>query len=134
ARTAPSRAQAPAPNGPGATTARKPLRVGLVFDIGGRGDNSFNDSAARGLDRAKKELGAAVEVLEPGEGADRESALRQLASKKPDLLIGVGFLFTEDVNAVAKDFPDSRLACVDYTVTPGSAIPSNVAALKFKEE
>jgi basic membrane protein A len=119
---------------PAATASPSGPRVGLVFDVGGRGDNSFNDSADRGLERAKKELGAQVEVLEPGDGSDRESALRQLASKKPDLVIGVGFLFTEDVTAVAKDFPGVKFACVDYTVTPGAEIPPNVTALEFKEE
>src|SRR5687768_4710731 len=93
------------------------FRVGLVFDIGGRGDNSFNDAADRGLERAKKELGVSAEVLEPGDGADRESGLRQLASKKLDVVFGVGFLFTEDITSIAKDFPDVKFACVDYTVT-----------------
>ncbi|HLD29368.1 MAG TPA: BMP family ABC transporter substrate-binding protein, partial [bacterium] len=52
------------------------LRVGLVFDVGGRGDKSFNDSAYRGLERARKELGIHYEYIEPGEGSDRETALR----------------------------------------------------------
>lgn len=121
----PAPAAAPAPTGP---------QVGLVFDIGGRGDKSFNDAADRGLAEARKTLGAQVEVIEPGEGADREAALRQLAARKMDLIIGVGFLFTEDINRLAADFPQQRFACVDYTVTPGKAVPPNVAALKFKEE
>jgi basic membrane protein A len=58
------------------------LRVGLVFDVGGRGDKSFNDSAYRGLERAKEELGIYYEYIEPGEGSDRESGLRMLASQK----------------------------------------------------
>ncbi|HEY4223876.1 MAG TPA: BMP family ABC transporter substrate-binding protein [Myxococcota bacterium] len=112
------------------------LHVGLVFDIGGRGDNSFNDSADRGLTRAKKELGADVEVLEPGDGSDRESALRQLASKKPDIVFGIGFLFTDDVNRVAKDFPQQKFACVDYSLpaSGAAAIPPNVEAIEFSEE
>lgn len=131
--------QEPAPSLPARDVAQpapagKDLRVGLVFDVGGRGDKSFNDAADRGLSRAKKELGAVTEVLEPGEGADREAGLRQLAQKKMDLVVGVGFLFTEDVNRMAKDFPAQRFACVDYTVTPGKEIPPNVLALKFKEE
>src|SRR5688500_5245301 len=70
---------------PDATAASR--SVGLVFDIGGRGDNSFNDSAARGIEKAKAELGIAAEELEPGDGADRESALRQLASKEHELVL-----------------------------------------------
>ena len=108
--------------------------VGLVFDIGGRGDNSFNDSADRGLERAKKELGVRGEVLEPGDGADRESALRQLAARDHSLIFGVGFLFTDDITAVAKDFPQKKFACVDYTVGPETQLPPNLVALTFKEE
>jgi len=116
---------APKPAGP---------KVGLVFDVGGRGDKSFNDAADRGLTKAAAELGAVNQVVEPGAGADRETALRQLAAKKMDLVIGVGFLFTEDINRLALDFPQQKFACVDYTVTPGKTVPPNVLALKFKEE
>ena len=108
--------------------------VGLVFDIGGRGDNSFNDAADRGLERAKKELHASTQAIEPGDGADRESGLRQLAAGKRDLVIGVGFLFTEDLQAVASEFPEVKFAGVDYTVTEGATLPPNLVALKFKEE
>lgn len=109
-------------------------RVGLVFDVGGRGDKSFNDAADRGLSQATKELGAQVQVLEPGAGVDREAALRQLASQKMDLVIGVGFLFTEDITRLAQDFPKQNFACIDYTVTPGKDLPPNLLAIRFKEE
>ena len=56
------------------------LKVGLVFDVGGRGDKSFNDAAYAGLERAKRELGIDLATLETGEGTDREAALRQLAA------------------------------------------------------
>ncbi|MEW5849053.1 MAG: BMP family ABC transporter substrate-binding protein [Myxococcota bacterium] len=128
----PGTPEQPAP--PAAQPAAAAPKVGLVFDIGGRGDKSFNDAADRGLVRAQKELGAVTEVLEPGAGADREGAMRQLAAKGVDLVIGVGFLFTDDVNRLAADFPQQKFACVDYTVTPGKAVPPNVLALKFKEE
>jgi basic membrane protein A len=111
-----------------------PLKVGLVFDVGGRGDKSFNDSAYRGLERAKKELGISSEYIEPGEGADRESALRGLASGDARLIFGTGFLFTDDMRAIAIDFPSKKFACIDYSVTPGDTIPSNLLALKFREE
>ncbi|MBA7665971.1 hypothetical protein ES703_74046 [subsurface metagenome] len=65
------------------------LRVGLVFDVGGRGDKSFNDSAYRGLKRAKEELGIYYEYIEPGEGSDRESGLRMLAYQRFDLVFGI---------------------------------------------
>jgi len=110
------------------------LRVGLVFDVGGRGDKSFNDSAYRGLKRAKEELGIYYEYIEPGGGSDRESGLRMLASQKFDLVFGIGFMFSDDITHIAREFPEKKFACVDYTVQPGREIPPNLAALKFREE
>ncbi|MCK4648524.1 BMP family ABC transporter substrate-binding protein [bacterium] len=110
------------------------LRVGLVFDVGGRGDKSFNDSAYRGLSKAKKDLGIYYEYIEPGEGSDRESGLRMLASQNFDLIFGIGFMFSDDITHIAREFPEKKFACVDYTVQPGKELPSNLVALKFKEE
>lgn len=108
------------------------IKVGLVFDVGGRGDKSFNDAAYEGLVRAERELGAEVSYLEPSGAEDRESALRLFASRGSDLVIGVGFIFSSDVDTVAHDYPGVRFACVDYA--PRGEIPNNVAALSFKEE
>jgi basic membrane protein A len=108
--------------------------VGLVFDIGGRGDKSFNDAAFAGLTRAQQELGIRFTTLETSEGSDREAQLRQLASGDSKLIFGVGFLFTDDVRALAKEFPDKHFACIDYTVTPNDTLPPNLVALKFREE
>ena len=110
------------------------LRVGLVFDVGGRGDKSFNDSAFRGLKRAKEELGIYYEYIEPGEGSDRESGLRMLANQRFDLIFGIGFMFSDDITHIAREFPETKFGCVDYTVQPGREIPLNLAALKFREE
>jgi basic membrane protein A len=108
--------------------------VGLVFDVGGRGDKSFNDQAYAGLERAQKELGITFHTLETGEGADREAAMRQLAAGDAQLIFGVGFLFTDDIRKLAVEFPEKRFACIDYTVNPGDTLPPNLLALKFKEE
>jgi basic membrane protein A len=108
--------------------------IALVFDVGGRGDKSFNDSAYKGIEKAKKELNVQFDYIEPGEGADKESALRQLASDKYGLIFGTGFLFTDDINTVAADFPDKKFACIDYSIDPNKPIPPNVLAIKFKEE
>jgi basic membrane protein A len=110
------------------------LKVGLVFDVGGRGDKSFNDAAYAGLERARKELGVEVQTLETGEGNDREAALRQLAAAGNQLVFGVGFLFSDDILQLAGEFPNVKFACVDYTVKPGATLPPNLAALTFKEE
>lgn len=115
------------------------LDVGIVFDVGGRGDKSFNDGAYLGGLRAARELGARVRFIEPGEGSDREAGLRLLAAEKLDLVIGVGFIFSDDVNTLAKEYPDVRFADVDYAVSTDSVgnplpMPNNLVALKFREE
>lgn len=114
--------------------ANAPLEVGLVFDVGGRGDKSFNDAAYAGLERAQKELGVHFTTLETSEGADREVQLRQLAAGPAKIIFGVGFLFSDDIKALAKEFPDKKFACVDFTVNPGDSLPPNLVALTFKEE
>jgi basic membrane protein A len=125
----------PASTGSGKTAGgAQPLQVGLVFDIGGKGDKSFNDAAYAGLERAKKDLGIQFTTLETSEGADREAQLRQLAAGPAQIVFGVGFLFTDDIKALAKEFPAKKFACIDYTVTPGDTLPPNLVALKFKEE
>jgi basic membrane protein A len=111
----------------------------VVFDLGGRGDKSFNDGAYLGAERAEKELGVRVRFIEPGEGSDRESGLRLLAAEGMDLVIGVGFIFTDDLTQLAKEYPNTKFAGVDYSVATddkGKVIPppANLAALKFREE
>jgi basic membrane protein A len=115
------------------------VNVGIVLDVGGLGDKSFNDGAYRGAMRAEKELGARIRLIEPGEGSDREAGLRLLAAEHMDLVIGVGFIFTDDIAALAKEYPRTAFAGVDYSLSTdktGHVIPPppNVAALKFKEE
>ena len=113
--------------------------VGIVFDLGGRGDKSFNDGAYLGAERAQRELGTRVRFVEPGEGSDREAGLRLLAAEGMDLVIGVGFIFTDDLTQLAKEYPNTKFAGVDYSVASdknGRPIPPppNLAALKFREE
>ncbi len=108
-------------------------RVGLVFDVGGRGDKSFNDAAYEGLSRAARDLGVAFELAEPLGAEDREGALRLFAARGFDLVIGVGYIFSRDIGEVAADFPAVNFACVDYA--PGTrAAPPNLAGLGFREE
>jgi basic membrane protein A len=113
--------------------------VGVVFDVGGRGDKSFNDGAYLGATRAEEQIGARVRFIEPGEGSDREAGLRLLAAEGSDLVVGVGFIFTDDLTLLAKEYPKIRFAGVDYSVLTDSAgnvipPPPNLAALKFREE
>ncbi|MFI5246724.1 MAG: BMP family protein [Gemmatimonadales bacterium] len=115
------------------------LDIGVVFDLGGRGDKSFNDGAYIGSQRAAAQLGARVRYVEPGEGSDREAGLRLLAAEGMKLVIGVGFIFTDDLSALAIEYPDVAFAGVDFAVTIGAdgnpvPPPRNLAALKFREE
>ena len=109
------------------------LKVGLVFDVGGRGDKSFNDAAYAGLVRAQQELGVTFTTLETGEGSDREAQMRQLAAGGSQLVFGVGFLFSDDIYGLAQEFPNVKFACVDYTLKEGQTLPPNLRALEFKE-
>jgi basic membrane protein A and related proteins len=110
-------------------------RIGLVFDVGGLGDKSFNDLAYKGLTRAEGDLDIEIRMIEPGDGSDREAAIRQLAAAGFDLVIGVGFIFTDDMRAAAKQFPAVKFACIDYSVIPGQDPPGpNLAGLRFREE
>src|SRR5215831_19079534 len=90
------------------------LRVGLVFDIGGRGDKSFNDLAYAAIDRAVRELGVEAQYIEPGEGGDREAGIRLLAAEGFDLVVAAGYLFSDDMYAVAEEYPKVHFACIDY--------------------
>ncbi len=110
------------------------IRIGLVFDIGGKNDKSFNEAAWRGLQRARDELGVGIEYIEPTEGADRESALRTLAAAKFDLVIGVGFIFGPDLERLARQFPNVRFAGVDYSPSEGVGTLPNLAGLRFREQ
>ena len=127
------------PSGSSLAPAATGLDIGIVFDLGGRGDKSFNDGAYIGAQRAASELGARIRYVEPGEGSDREAGLRLLAAEGMKLVIGVGFIFTDDLSALAREYPAVAFAGVDFAVTIGAdgkpvAPPRNLAALKFREE
>jgi basic membrane protein A len=110
------------------------IHVGLVFDVGGKNDKSFNEAAWRGLQRAHAELGVEYQYIEPTEGADRESALRTLAAGKMDLVIGVGFIFGPDLERLARLFPHVRFAGVDYSPSEGVGTLPNLVGLRFREQ
>jgi basic membrane protein A and related proteins len=107
-------------------------RVGLVFDVGGRGDKSFNDAAYAGLLQAAREHPLDFELAEPAGAEDREAALRLLAARRFDLVIGVGHIFSRDMSEVAAEFPAVQFACVDFA--PSTKLPPNLTGLGFREE
>ena len=107
--------------------------VYLVFDIGGRGDQSFNDSAAAGLDRATEELGIAASELEPTAGGEnRDEVLNLAAEDGAQLVFGVGFLFTDAIAAAAETHPDTNFGLIDGFV-PELTADSNLVSLGFAE-
>ncbi|HWM00202.1 MAG TPA: BMP family ABC transporter substrate-binding protein [Nocardioidaceae bacterium] len=109
------------------------VQVGLAYDVGGRGDQSFNDAAARGLDRAIDEFGVDSEEAEATDGepeSAREDRLIQLADAGFDPIIAVGFAYSESVAKVAPQYPEVSFAIVDDAVATGD----NIANLLFAEE
>jgi len=113
--------------------------VGVVLDVGGRGDRSFNDGADAGARRAARTLGVDVQLVEPGESSDREAGLRLLAAQGKSLVIGVGFIFSDDLIQLAREYPQVRFAGVDFSTPRDSAgqavpLPPNLAGLRFREE
>jgi basic membrane protein A len=120
-------AETPAP-------AEKTLKVGLVTDIGGLNDRSFNQLANEGLKRAESELGVETRVLTSKSNADYVPNLSNLAQQKYDLVIAVGFLMAEATDTVAAKFPDTKFAIVDVDVTGLKSKPANALGLLFAEQ
>ena len=112
---------------------KKPIKVGLVTDIGGLNDRSFNQLANDGLERAKSELGVEGKVLTSKSNADYVPNLSTLAQQKYDLVVGVGFLMSDAMNTVATKFPDTNFAIIDFPQAGLKGKPANVRGLLFKE-
>ncbi|MBX3096133.1 MAG: BMP family ABC transporter substrate-binding protein [Fimbriimonadaceae bacterium] len=113
----------------GTAEPKADILVGIVFDKGGRGDQSFNDSAFRGIQRAEKELGITMKAVDSKTDADYETNIRAMAEAEADLVIGVGYAMKNAIDDVAKEFPDTKFALVDSV----SDLP-NVRSVLFKEE
>ena len=110
------------------------IRVGIVFDIGGKNDRSFNAAAWDGVQRAEKDLGICLYDVEPGNPTSIEPAMRAFAEKNFDLIIGVGFAQGPIMQKVAVDFPNIKFAIVDGVITGKDGKPlENVASLVFRE-
>jgi basic membrane protein A and related proteins len=109
------------------------VKVGMAYDIGGRGDQSFNDSAALGLDKAKSEFGIETRELEASPtdtDASKEERLRLLAQGGYNPVIAVGFAYAVALGKVAKEFPKTHFAIVD----DASLKDTNVTSLVFAEQ
>ncbi len=113
------------------------IRVGMALDVGGLNDKSFNDAANAGLQRAIDEgliSDDDTELLEANQtGSNRDDNVVNLADQGFDLIIGVGFAFSEGVAEIAPDYPDQNFAIVDGFATFVNAEATNIADLTFKE-
>ncbi|GGP91926.1 lipoprotein [Streptomyces griseomycini] len=119
-------------NNDGGGGSKEDLGLAIAYDIGGKGDQSFNDAAFAGLEKAKKEFDYKTADVEPTEGetdADKEQRLASLARQGYDPVIGVGFAYGPAMKAVAEKYPDTTFGIVDSVVEG-----DNVASLVFAEE
>ncbi|MEU8585417.1 BMP family ABC transporter substrate-binding protein [Streptomyces sp. NPDC048664] len=108
------------------------IKIGLAYDVGGRGDRSFNDSAARGADKAKAEFDGSIKELTAKTSdtpADREQRLTDLAQAGYNPVIAIGYTYAPAVQKVAKQFPKVQFGLVDSVVDGG-----NVNSITFTEE
>jgi basic membrane protein A and related proteins len=115
------------------------ISAGLVSDVGRFNDKSFNQSALEGLNKAKADLGVETRAIESRAAGDYVPNLSTLARQGFDISIGVGFLLADGVNTVARRFPDSNFAIIDYSVqappftdaSKNVQTPTNVQGLTF---
>ena len=112
--------------------SEKPFRIGMVTDVGGVNDQSFNQSAWEGLQKAKKELGVKASYQESKQDADYIGNLETLYDSGNDLIWGIGFKMADVILKAAKQNPKQKYAIVDYSF--GEKTPSNVLGVMFKAE
>ena len=124
------------PSGGGSTTSS--LKIGLAYDIGGRGDRSFNDAAAAGLEKAQSEFGLSKENVNElsartGEtDADRAQRLELLAQGGYNPVLAIGFAYAKALGTVAPKYPNVKFGIVDATVDDVKG--PNVSNLIFAEQ
>ena len=111
------------------------IRVGIVFDIGGKNDRSFNAAAWEGVKRAEQDMPICLYDVEPGNPTSIEPAMRAFSEKGFDLIVGVGFAQGPILKRVATDYPNIKFAIVDGVIMEddGKTPKSNVASLVFRE-
>jgi basic membrane protein A len=119
------------------TTPTKVVKVGLVTDVGGLNDKSFNHLADVGLEKAKTDFKIQASVVESKTGDDYIVNLTNYATQGYDLVIGVGFLMQQAIGTVAGQFPNVHFAIIDGAGTDAKGndlkLP-NVESLLFKEQ
>jgi basic membrane protein A len=119
--------------GGGGDNGKKTLKVGLAYDVGGRGDKSFNDAAYAGLQKVQSELKLQVKDLEAKEGEsdnDKIQRLDLLAKSGYNPVIAVGFVYAPALGKVAAKYPNTKFAIVDDDTIQ----KPNVTDLLFAEQ
>jgi len=116
------------------TSAGKPIKVGLITDLGQLNDNGFNELAYNGLKHAERVLGVKGRVVESKSAADYVPNMTTLARQGYDLIIGVGFAQGAAIATAAKKFPKTNFAIVDVDRNDLKGKPANVRGLLFKEQ
>ncbi len=122
-----SSAANPSASGSSAPSAATDVKVGMAYDVGGRGDQSFNDAAAAGLDKAKSEFGLETKEATAVNGeneAAREERLNQLVEAGYTNIVAVGFAYAASVGKVAKENPDVHFAIIATPRMPPRATTS----------
>ena len=120
--------------GGGGASEQESIKAGVVTDIGGLNDRSFNFLANKGLEDAESELGTQGRVLLSKSNGDYVPNLSTLAQQQYDLSVGVGFLMADAMATVAGKFPNNNFAIVDFSAAGLKGKPANVEGLLFKEQ
>ncbi len=100
----------------------------IIFDLGGKFDKSFNESAFNGATKWAEETGGSFREIELQSEAQREQALRRFAEAGSNPIVMAGFAFASSLETVAKDFPDTKFVIIDMVVDQ-----PNVRSVVFKE-
>ena len=106
------------------------FKIGLITDVGGVNDGSFNQSAWEGLEKAGEELGVEVNYLESATDADYQPNMETFVDEDYDLIISVGYMLADATREAAEANPDTKFAIID---DPSIDLP-NVTSLMFKAE
>jgi basic membrane protein A and related proteins len=120
--------------GGGAEPQAEAIKAGVVTDIGGLNDRSFNSLANKGRKDAQSQLGIETRVLVSDSNADYVPNLTTLAQQQFDLIVPVGFLMADATNTVASKLPDAKFAIVDFSAAGLKDKPQNVEGLLFAEQ
>jgi basic membrane protein A len=113
-----------------ASSSAATLTIGIAYDIGGRGDRSFNDAAAAGLEKAKKQFDFTLEaVVTDGTSDDREKRVRALIAKNCNPIIAIGRGYAPTLQALAVEFPSTQFAIIN----DASVAALNVTSIIFAD-